>query len=244
MRPRQLDRLEAPDDPARLGRQRIERATASRREPLGADVHPATVDDRRDRDELLERAGEPPRPEAFAARRVEREGRRVGCAVEPRTGDRDAVRAVVRRLQRVLPEQRAASNVECVDARCGVLQIHDVSADDRVRGDRTEARAACVQAEAPAHLEPRDRPRVELGRRSRPLAGDAPVRRRPGLRSLLGRRIPRRPHGEAARTTRRGAPASTQQLRDDSPTQKRRGRDSPGAHAVQLAIEATARRRG
>ena len=124
MRPRQLDRLEAPDDPARLGRQRIERATASRREALRADVHPAAVDDRRDRDELLERAGKPVATRGVC--RSSRRARRPSCRLRRRAANRRPRRRSGRRSapSGVLPEQRAAPNVECVDTRCGVLQIH------------------------------------------------------------------------------------------------------------------------
>ena len=164
MWPRLLDRLEAPDDPAGRGRQCVQDAAAPRREALRADVHAAAVGDRRDADELLELVRQPTRPEPSSRRRVERERRRVGGAVESRARDREAVRAVVRRVEGVLPEQGAASYVECVDARGRVLQIDGVAPDDRVRGDRAEARDVRTQPKTPAHPEPRDGPRVERGR--------------------------------------------------------------------------------
>ena len=233
MRPRQLDRLKAPDDPPRLGRQRVEHAPASRHETLGADVHPAAVDDGRDCDELLGRPDESPRPQSFAARRIDRERCRVGGPVEPRPGDREAVRTVVRRLDRVLPEQRAAANVDRVDTRVGILEVHHVSSDDRVGGDRTEARAVRTQGEAPAHLELRDRPRVEVGRRGRPLARRAPVGR--GPRHARGT-IAAAPAGEAPPRARPRKSSAGAARAKGYPGQeaKRRGRDSPGAQTLAM----------
>ena len=100
-----------------------------------------------------------------------------------------------------------------------------------------------MQAEAPAHLEPRDRPRVELGRRGRPPAREAPVRRSPGLARCSARRSPRQPRRAGTRPRAAAARPSEEcrRLRSTCETisrrrWKRRGETSPGAqHAVQLS---------
>ena len=138
VRPRLLDRRESPDDPSRRGRERVHGTSPAGWEALGAHIDAAVVDDRCDRDELLEPVHEAPRPQRSSRFSVEREDRGVGGADHSRARDGEAVRAVVRRSERVLPAKRACLEVERVHARPRVLYVHGLPRDDRIGGDRAE----------------------------------------------------------------------------------------------------------
>src|SRR4051794_6855584 len=149
LRPWLGDRPEAPHDVPIPGVERVDGPAAAVREALRAVVDAAAIRDGRDPDELLEAVDKPPRPERLSCLGVEGESRRVGCRVEPRGGEGDAVRAGVRRREAVCPAQRSGLRLEREDRGARVLHVDGAASDHRVRRDRAKRVRAPRETEAP-----------------------------------------------------------------------------------------------
>src|SRR5439155_513146 len=127
----------------------------------GAQKHEAFPRDRRHVDELLLHARQVPPPELAAGLGGQREGVRVGGAVDAAVGDGEPVRTVVPGVVAARPAQRSGRAVEREDVAAQVLDVDGVVVDDRIRReDAGEARLG-REAKAPAHPQPADVAGVE-----------------------------------------------------------------------------------
>src|SRR4051794_4570975 len=101
-------------------------------------------------------------PQVAAGPRVEGERSRIGCTEEPPARERETVRAVIGRMDDVLPPQLPRLEIERVHRRAQVLEVDRRADHERRGGERAEGRAA-GEPELPANVERTHSSRVDRG---------------------------------------------------------------------------------
>src|SRR5262249_12384880 len=124
-------------------------------------------------------------PEGSTGRGVEREGARVGGAVDAAVADGDAVGPRIRRVEQTAPQQLAGLQVEGEHIAAHVLDVDDVSGDDRRRREGPGFSRGSREAESPRDVQAADVAALDSATYLRASRVEVEVRSRPVRRTPL-----------------------------------------------------------